>query len=182
MTKALVKSVEKQRAFAEEYIKDFNGTRAAIAVGYSKKGARVRAVELLDRPDVQEIVAELIEERSKKTGIDAAWLLTRLAEEATADLADIIDENGVLKPIEEWPLIWRQGLVSGIEIEDLFEGRGADREKVGSVAKVKLSDRKTRLELIGRHVDVRAFRDQLEVSLDEDLATALKKARASAKA
>ena len=34
------KLTEKQKRFCEEYIIDWNGTRAAIAAGYSKKTAK----------------------------------------------------------------------------------------------------------------------------------------------
>ena len=37
------KLTDKQKIFCKEYIKDFNATRAAIAAGYSKKGARQTA-------------------------------------------------------------------------------------------------------------------------------------------
>ncbi|MDT8328348.1 MAG: hypothetical protein RQ750_13335, partial [Roseovarius sp.] len=73
------------------------------------------------------------------------------------DLADILDEAGAVRPVAEWPLIWRQGLVAGLDVhEELIEG-----EKVGQTVKIKLSDRIKRIELIGRHVNVQAFREQV---------------------
>ena len=39
-------------------------------------------------------------------------MLTRLVEEAEVDLADLFGDDGVIKPVKEWPTIWRQGLVS----------------------------------------------------------------------
>lgn len=152
---------DKQQAFVEEYLKDLNATQAAIRAGYSAKTAQEQASRLLSNVMVADAVAALKAERSKKTGIDAAWLLTRLADEAEADLNDIIDEDGKLKPVHEWPVIWRKGLVAGIEVEELWEGRGEDRERIGLLHKVKLSDRVKRLELIGKHIDVQAFREQV---------------------
>ena len=41
--------------------------------------------------------------------VDADWLLTRLAAEAEADIADLYDEAGDLLPIRQWPAIWLLG-------------------------------------------------------------------------
>lgn len=154
------KLTAKQQAFVQEYLCDLNATQAAIRAGYSAKTAKQVGHENLTKPDVADAIAKAQKERSEKTAITAQWVLERLADEATADLADILNEEGGLKPVNEWPLIWRQGLVAGIDIEELFEGQGEDREQVGFVKKVKLSDRIKRIELIGKHIGVQAFREQ----------------------
>lgn len=162
----------RQQAFVDEYLIDLNGTQAAIRAGYSANTANEQAARLLANASVSEAVAALKAERSKKTGIDAEWVLARLAMEATADLADVYDDNGNLKPVKEWPLIWRQGLIQGVET--VREGSG---EEMSTVDKIKISDRIKRIELIGKHVGVQAFKDRLEVDLSEDLAATLLKAR-----
>ena len=83
-----------------------------------------------------------------------------MAAEAEADVADLYGEGGALKPVKEWPLIWRQGLVAGLDINEKFE----DGEKTGQVTKIRLSDRIKRIELIGRHVNVQAFVDRKEIT------------------
>ena len=144
-----------QARFVEEYLIDLNATQAAIRAGYAHP--TTQGPRLLENVGVAAAIAAAQEKRSKRTEIDAAWVLTRLHDEATADLADILDEAGAIKPVKEWPLIWRQGLVAGIDVqESVIEG-----VKVGQTVKVKLSDRIKRLELIGKHVNVQAFRDQV---------------------
>lgn len=128
-------------------------------------------------PEVAAEIARRQEERSAQTKIDAAWLLKRLADEATADIADIYDEDGQLLPVKQWPLIWRQGLVQGIEVEELFEGRGEDREHIGRVRKVRLDNRVKRLELIGKHIGVKAFEDQVNITGLDALADRLARAK-----
>ena len=86
-------------------------------------------------------------------------MLTRLAAEANADLADLYHDDGSLRPIAEWPLIWRQGLVSGIDVDETVV-KGV---KIGQVTKLRQSDRIRRLELIGKHVDVGAFVERKEI-------------------
>lgn len=109
--------------------------------------------------------------------VDAGWLLGRLVDEATADIADLYDAEGRLKPIADWPEVWRQGLVQGVEIEERFEGRGNAREQVGFVKKVRLSDRLKRLELIGKHIGVKAFEETVRVKGLEGLGERLMRAR-----
>lgn len=147
-----------QARFVEEYLIDLNATQAAIRAGYSAKTAKQQGNRLLTNADVAGAVFAAQAKRSARTEIDADWVLRRLADEATADLADILDGSGAIKPVADWPLIWRQGLVAGIDVqEDMLEG-----VKVGQTVKVKLSDRIKRIELIGKHVDVQAFRERTE--------------------
>ncbi|CAM5514132.1 terminase small subunit [Sphingobium scionense] len=147
----------KQQRFVDEYLIDLNATQAAIRAGYSAKTANEQGARLLANVSVRNAVSEAKAKRSKETGIDAAWVLSRLAAEAFADLADLYDEHGRVKPVKDWPLVWRQGLVAGIEVETIGEG-------AGHVTKIKISERIKRVELIGKHVDVQAFKEKLEVA------------------
>jgi len=158
-----------QRLFALEYIKDFNGTRAASAAGFSERTAAQQAHQLLHNPLVAAEIEKQKRDRLERTKIDADWVLKRLVAEAEADLAEIYDDDGNLRPVKEWPEIWRKGLVAGIEAEELFEGTGEDRVQIGYTRKVKLSDRIKRIELLGRHADVGAWKDRKQVEADEPL-------------
>lgn len=155
------KLTDKQQAFVDEYLRDLNATQAAIRAGYSKKTAAAVGNENLRKPQIAEAIAKAKAERSERTKVDADWLLNRLAAEADADLADLYNEDGGLKPIHQWPEIWRKGLVAGIDVEQQYEYIDGEKEPCGVVVKVKLSDRVKRLELIGKHVDVQAFKDQI---------------------
>lgn len=171
----------KQELFCEEYLKDLNATRAAIRAGYSKKTSMEQGYQLLQKPSVAKRIAQLKEERSERTKINTDWVLQRLGEEATADLKDIVTDEGSLKPVSEWPLIWRQGLIDGIDIEELYEKIGDARVNIGRVSKIKMGARIKRIELIGKHVDVQAFKEKVEVSADEGMAEMLEAARKAAR-
>jgi len=151
----------KQEAFCNEYIKDFNGTQAAIRAGYKPSVARKIASDNLKKPAISERIAEVMRSRSERTKVDADWLLMRLAAEAEADIADLYFESGALKPVHQWPEIWRKGLVSGIKVEQKYEFVDGEKIPDGVVAEIKLSDRVKRLELIGKHIDVSAFVENL---------------------
>lgn len=167
----------KQRRFVDEYLIDLNATQAAIRAGYSRRRANTAGSRLLEDPRIISAIDAAKTTRSQRTQIDADWVLQRLATEADADLADLYDNENNLLPIEEWPLIWRQGLVTGVDIEVLFEGQGEDRKEVGRVKKIRMSDRIRRLELIGKHVRVNAFQETINVKGFDGLADRLERAR-----
>lgn len=185
---------ERQKLFCLEYIVDFNGTQAAIRAGYSAKSARAIASELLTKPNIQAEVHRQIEARTQRTKINADWVLDRLTRELQADIADLYDEDDNLKPVREWPIEWRTGLVAGLETEELKlvepeeddvdeeqepQGHGGSLKRsrkkkdgpslTARVRKVKFSDRKGRIELAGKHVDVQAFKDRKEHTVSEPL-------------
>lgn len=147
----------KNTLFVKEYLIDFNGTQAAIRAGYSKKTAYSIGSELLNKPVIQAGILEALEARMEKLDIDARWVLDRLIQEATADVADLYDENGDVKSIHDWPLIWRQGLVAGVDVVKTMNDDGPTK-----ITKIKLSDRIKRIELLGKHIDVMAFATKVE--------------------
>tara|TARA_R110002020_G_scaffold71288_1_gene184311 strand:+ start:464 stop:856 length:393 start_codon:yes stop_codon:yes gene_type:complete len=69
------KLTAKQQTFCEEFLIDLNATQAAIRAGYSEKTARSIGTENLSKPAIAECIAELKNERSQKTKIDAAYVL-----------------------------------------------------------------------------------------------------------
>lgn len=122
----------------------------------SQKAAETSSCMLLKNPKISAYIDKLKDERSKRTRVDADWLLRRLADEAGADIADIYNsDTGALKPIHEWPKIWRMGLVTGVDVQRI----GSDDQALCEVVKVRMADRVRRLELIGRHISVRAFEE-----------------------
>lgn len=162
----------KQARFVEEYLIDLNATQAAIRAGYSERTAEKIGSENLKKPEIKAAIDAATAKRSEETQIDANWVLKRLALEAEADINDIYDENGGLKPVKDWPKIWRQGLIAGIDTEEI-EVEGV---KMGIVRKVKVSDRVRRLELIGKHVRVNAFQETVNVKGLDTLADRMERA------
>jgi phage terminase small subunit len=167
----------KQQAFVREYLIDLNATGAAIRAGYSAATATVAGARLLANVKVKLAIDAAMLERSERTKIDADWLLKRLSDEAVADANDLYDNTGHFKAVSEWPMIWRQGLVAGIEMGEVeIEG-----QKVRRPIKIKLSDRVKRLELVGKHIGVQAFRERIDHGLVPGTAEQIVEATMSAK-
>ena len=161
----MAKLSPKQKLFVDEYLIDLNAKQAAIRAGYSAKTAERSGPRVLCSVVVQSVLAERIAEREKRTEINADYVLKRLAEIDQMDCLDILNDNGSVKPISKWPKIWRQ-FISGLDIADIFEGSGEERELVGLLKKIKWPDKLKNLELLGKHVSVQAFKEKMELTGD----------------
>lgn len=150
----------KEFRFCEEYLVDFNGTQAAIRAGYSAKTAAQIAYENLRKPHIARCITEMMKERSRATRWDAQKLLQRLGDELDADLNDIHHPDGSLKPVADWPLVFRQGLVEGLKIREELT---PDGELITArIVEYKTASRTKLKEMIGKHVDVQAFKERVE--------------------
>ena len=153
----------KQQRFIVEYLIDLNATQAAIRAGYAVKGAKDQAYQLMQRPEVVAAIKEAMDARNQRTMVDADYVLNRLTEIDQMDLLDILDDDMSIKPLSKWPKVWRQSL-SGFDIAEMFEGVGKERDLVGLMKKIKWPDKVKNLELLGKHVNVNAFRENVNHS------------------
>lgn len=151
-----------KRMFVLELLKNnFRIGATAVSLGLS---ASVGS-SFFSEPDVQAAIEEQMQYRVDRTQVDADWVLLQLAKMFDADLADIfVPGSNDLRPIHEWPEIWRK-MTTSVKIDDKFsKDAGAF-----SVKDVKILDRLKALEMIGKHTDVRAFTERIEVATDQDL-------------
>lgn len=165
-----------QEAYAQEYTKcPENQTQAAINAGFSPNTAAVKASVMMRDDRIQKRIAELMEERNKRLRVSADYVLLRLVEIDQMDVIDILNDDGTLKPIREWPKIWRTTL-SGFDLSSTI--MNMDETSIETILKkIKWPDKVKNLELIGKHVDVNAFKERLEVSGTVTIADRMAKAR-----
>ncbi|AGR48739.1 terminase small subunit [Salmonella enterica] len=165
-----------QEAYAQEYTKcPENQTQAAINAGFSPNTAAVKASVMMRDERIQKRIAELMEERNKRLRVSADYVLLRLVEVDQMDVIDILNDDGTLKPIREWPKIWRTTL-SGFDLSSTI--MNMDETSIETILKkIKWPDKVKNLELIGKHVDVNAFKKRLEVSGTVTIADRMAKAR-----
>ncbi|WP_312158899.1 terminase small subunit [Acinetobacter sp.] len=147
---------DKQQRFVDEYLIDLNATQAAIRAGYSEKTAAAIGAENLIKPNIQEAIQVAQARRAERTQIDAEYVLRRLVEIDQMDVLDIMDDQMKIRPVNEWPKVWRQYVVN-LENLELSDGEGCFK-------KIKWPDKVKNLELLGRHVSVGAFKDKVEHS------------------
>jgi len=152
---------KQHRLFVAEYLKDLNSTNAAISAGYSKKTAGAKGYELKNDPLIEELIEQGMRSRMERVEIDADYVLNRLVEIDTMDVIDILNDDGSIKPVSQWPSIWRQ-MLSGMDLAEIWQGSGDQRELIGVLKKIKWPDKVKNLELLGKHIKVQAFKDKIE--------------------
>ncbi len=139
----------KRKVFVAEYLRCWNASEAARRAEYAKPGAEGH--RLLKNAEVQ----AHIQERMTDLAMSADECLSRLAEEARADIAEFIHEDGSLN----WETLRSKGhLVKKIRHTD-------DRTEI------ELYSVQSALQLIGQHHALFVERQQreLEISLSDRL-------------
>lgn len=82
------KLTEKERIFADEYIKTTNATQSAITAGYSEKTARSKGSQLLTKVNVRQYIDAVMNERSKNAIATADEVLQYLTRVMTGEEKD----------------------------------------------------------------------------------------------
>ena len=153
----------KQKIFADEYLIDLNATRAyKVAYPSCKKdeAARVNGSKLLTNTNVVAYIDERMKEREKRTEITQDRVLQELAKLGFFDIRKLFDDSG--KPLDITGLDDETAAcIAGLEVMDIYEGTGDDKEFVGYIKKYKLSDKLKALEMIGRHLGM--FKDKMDI-------------------
>lgn len=80
---------EKQKLFCQEYIYDWNATRAAKAAGYSDDTARAIGAENLTKPLIQEYISAIQKEMEKQAGISRLMILNEHKKIAFSSIAHL---------------------------------------------------------------------------------------------
>ena len=132
----------RQDIFCNEFIVDLNATEAAIRAGYSVKSAKQIGSKLLTKVDLRTRISELMDERSKRTMVDADFVVRNLVEinarcqqSVPVMIFDSVNKCLLQKQDCEGNHVWE------------FDSNGANRA----------------LELLGRHLAM--FTDKAKVNM-----------------
>lgn len=172
---------QKQRLFVAEYLKDRNATQAAIRAGYSKIAAGQVGYATLKRPQVRAAIDaandELMEQAKRIAGLTLERLTLEVARGAFFDLRRLVHEDGTPKDLHELDEDTASA-IAGIDIEELFAGKGEDRSHVGRIRKYKLVDRRAYVDM-GLKVIGGYKEDNKQQNAGEALAAMLKGMKSS---
>jgi phage terminase small subunit len=108
------------RLFAHEYLVDHNATRAAIRAGYSARSAASQASDLLKKPEIRRIISDATRKLTERTTVTTERVVLELYRILTADVLELFDADGCVKPVGDIPEDLRRGIPS-MEVEELTE-------------------------------------------------------------
>ena len=158
------KKKDREDVFAREYVKDLNGTRAAIAAGYAKKSAHVASSRLLKKDKVRAAIEKLQGKRFADVDFSANKILAELCKVGFANISDYVRIDNGEAHIDFSTMTREQAAaLSSIETESYTVDGGDDEEtKVVTKTKFKMNDKLRALELLGKHLKL--YVDRTEVS------------------
>lgn len=150
-----------QQRFVDEYLLDLNASAAAGRAGHKAKRLDQAGYAMLRNAEVAAAVQAAQAKRAERTAITADVVLGELLRLARVDIGAAFAEDGTLKPLRDIPEDVRRA-IAGVEVDELFEGRGRDRKQLGYTRKVKFWDKARALELLARHLGL--LKDKVEVT------------------
>lgn len=127
---------DQQQQFVQHYLDCLNGAEAARRAGYSEKTSRFQASRLLTNANIRAAIDAGLAARA----IGKAEILARLAEQATASMADFLSPRGQGVTLD---------LKKALAADKLHLVKRYSKTKQGVT--IELYDAQAALELLGKH-------------------------------
>lgn len=134
-----------------------NFTSNTLSVESDKKYNHPKiSLRIAELQSIKDAVAE------NEFKIDAEFVLRRLKEIDDLDVIDIIkDDMSGFKLLSEWPVVWRKS-ISSIDMKKMVSSIGENEDLETIIEKIKWPDKVKNLELIGKHVSVKAWEKEIK--------------------
>lgn len=144
---------ENRKIFADEWLKDRNGTRAYKAAYPTVKNDNVAAVQasiLLRKPKVVEYIAKGLGELRAKTQIDQEGIVKRYLMLTDYHITDFFNDNGTMKSLSQIP---KEKLyaIQGFKADEKVDVNNEEVIKT-LIREFKLSNKKDVLDSLARHL------------------------------
>jgi phage terminase small subunit len=141
-------ATDRKNLFAEAYLSNGgNATQAAIAAGYTESGAGKQGSRMSKDPYILSIVRQRQDALAKKHELTTDSIIAELSKIVHADLRKLVNENGSIKPVHEWPDDMA-GAIAAIETTEI----GQDGVSIGMTKKIKLWDKNSAIEKAMKHL------------------------------
>lgn len=137
---------DKQKLYVANYLECLEGKRAAELSGYSKRNPNEVSKALQRNPKVRSAIDRGLAEMERELKDRAIKAMEHAYCQATVDIAELLDEEGVPLPMSRIPKEARRAIAS-VEIEfEWVEGK-----RVAKIAKLKLCDKRASQELFVKY-------------------------------
>lgn len=141
-----------QEKFVREYLKDGNGTRAAIAAGYKKKYAECTASRLLKNVKISQVLNKMQSKQLERMEISADRVMLELARLAFFDASKLRNADGSFKDLHEIDADTRAS-INSIELSD---------DKKPKIKKLGVHRKDAALNTLAKHFKL--LSDKIEVT------------------
>lgn len=156
----MAKLTPKQQRFVDEYLIDLNATAAAERAGYKDSNI---GRQLIAKNNVAEAIGKRKADRSARTEITQDRVLQEYARLAFFDPRKLFTADGAPKNITELDDD-TAAAIAGLDVQEVYEGAGDNREIVGRVKKYKIADKKGALDSVAKHLGM--FTDKVDLKGD----------------
>lgn len=139
----------RQRRFVDEYCTGISGAEAARRSGSKSPRPAAAAYKLLQNHQIKSAIDEKRQDILAAVGVRQEQIVREHARIAFFDERNLYKEDGSLKDPKDWD-DETAAVIAGVDVEDLFEGRGKDTKRVGTLHKVRTWDKQKSLDALGR--------------------------------
>lgn len=156
----------KMLKFALNYIETGKVAHSAKLAGYSEKSAHVAGSRLLKNDKVRSEIERIENDIINATRVNKETILSDLFKIAKCDIRGAFNaETGELRNLEDMPDDVALSIKS-IKVDELYDGYGSAREKIGVTREIRFHDRLKAIELSGRAIKL--FTDKIKIEGDID--------------
>ncbi len=142
------------KTFAWEFVRTNSGMQAYLnATGKTavtpkdRIRASVQGQQMLSRPQVRKYLQTIRDEQR----IGVTEIVDELAQIIRFDVADMLNDDGTVKAIKDMPETARK-MIAGLEVSELWMGRGKNKEQYGVVKKIKFLSKMDAIEKAMKHL------------------------------
>lgn len=153
------KLTHREIMFVHHYLKLRNGTKAVIAAGYDVNGensASTLAWGLLRNVKIRPIIHEANQARLRAVRCDAEWVLTQLKAQYEFNVDDFLRVSEQGKPYYDFSEATPEQM-------HCLESIDITPTEWGHKIKIKTMGKKAILDLIGKHTNIEAFKERIEI-------------------
>lgn len=158
------KLTAKEQRFCKRYLIDFNATKAAMEIGYSKRSAAEIGYRLLRKDHIREHIDKLRKELEGQFDITLGRLLQELTSIAHSDITRVFNKDGTLKPLHTLSDEERAAL-SSVEVDEITEYVKGEKKIIGKSKKVKGWDKLRAIEMLAK---IQGYMPTLKISGTDD--------------
>lgn len=145
--------------FCQHIVAGYLQGESARRAGYAEAGSDTQGCTLMKKEKIRYRIEELRAERLSNVKFEAKEVLLEHIDILHMDVRDIMNDDFTLKPLSTWPSVWGRYL-TGIEVKELFESEKKGKVTfIGTLTKIKWPDKLKNLELLGKHIDVGAYKE-----------------------